>query len=177
VQDAVYWDILVAMRDQLRAIGFPAFGDVAGIPPEHIQIRMPPPHQNKKSDKPTILEELTPGILLTPARSVNTQVKGGSWNLDEVMYSVLIQLIDREPSRFDEMRMRAWLKWLEQIRKYFSHGNLKLAVFQGKGFVDITYCPEISVLDPKLFYVYDLCIGMIQVTAQSLEPRDEQATF
>jgi hypothetical protein len=175
MDDAVYWDILLAIRDQLRSnVAFVSFGQVPQLKPEHIQIRMAPPYARK--DDSTLWNVPKPGIVICPARTISVDGKGGAWSLDDVRYPVLIQVVDTEMSGYDEERCRSWLKWLEQIRKYVCHSNLKLAVFQDKGHVNITYCPTTETLDERLFYVHGSCVGLLMVLVEALEPRDPQAT-
>lgn len=175
MDDAVYWELLVAIRDQLRTnVAYPSVGSVKGIPAENIVIRMAPPYGRKDDD--TFWQINTPGIVICPSRTVTAQSKGGSWNLDMISYPIMIQLVDGELSSFNDDRMRAWLKWQEMTRKYLIHSNLKLAVFQDKGHVDITYIPTSQVLDDRLFYVHGRCVSMLYMVAQSLEPRNPLST-
>lgn len=175
MDDAVFWEILVAIRDQLRTnVAFTSFGSVKGIPPENIVIRMAPPYA--KRDDSNLWAVAKPGIVICPARTIKVETAGGTFSLDDVHYPVLIQVVDNEMSGYDEMRCRAWLKWLEQARKYLCHGNLKLAVFQDKGHVNILYCPATEVLDDRLFYVHGSCVGLLSVIAESRERRDPQGT-
>lgn len=175
MDDAVFWSILVAIRDQLRTnVAFTTFGQVRGIPPENVQIRMAPAYARR--DDSTIWSVPKPGVIVTPARSLKVQTTGGGWNVDDVSYPVLIQVVDGETSSYDEDRCRAWLKWLEQIRKYLCHSNLKLAVFEDRGFVDILYAPSTDVLDERLFYVHGSCVGLLNIVAVSREGRDPLGT-
>lgn len=174
-QDSVYWSILAAIQSQLRSnVAFTTFGSVRGIPSENIVIRMAPVYARK--DDSTVWNVPKPGIVISPARTIQVQTKGGSWNVDDVRYPVLIQVVDGEMSGYDEARCRAWTKWLEQIRKYLCHGNLKLAVFDGRGFVNIVYTPTTDVLDDRMFYLHGSCVGFLSVVAESLEPRDPLGT-
>lgn len=173
--DAVYWDILVTIRNQLRTeVAFEGFDGVDPIPPEQIIIKFPPPYNRRKDG--AYSEALSPGIVITPGRQVQVEAVGGTWEFDDVRYPVLIQLVDTEMDEYHEARMRSWLKWLEQVRKYLCHGNLKTAVMEDKGFVSIVYAPSTNVLDESQFYILQNCVGLISIVCESREPRDPLGT-
>ncbi len=171
--ESVYWKILSSIRDQLRTqVAFAGLQDIPGIPKENIIIRMPPPYARRKDG----MDVLNPGIVITPGRQIMTESSGGMWSLDDIRYPVLVQLVDAEFSTYNESRMRCWLKWLEQVRKYLCHGNLKLAVMEDSGYVDIVYCPSTNVLDEGQFYLHADCVGLIALVCESREQRDPLGT-
>lgn len=171
----VYYDILIAVRDQVISQNLmPSVDGVKAVPEPHIQIWMAPAlnvGKEKWQDAPT------PGLLISPSRTVRVPPGAGTTSFDDVHYPVLLQIVDREVTRDSLERIKALLTWSENLRKYFNQQNLRLAVYGSGGTVDIGYISSQDILDERLFGFHHQCLSYIPLTYISREPRDQNGSL
>lgn len=166
---AVYYDILVAMQQQLRTrLTFSGQDGSGSVESDAIMIRKLPSALDPQSKW---ADEKTPGIILSPARRI-TRVQGNN-ERDFWQFPVLLQILHRSEDRAgDDAVMQSALDWEEKIAKYFHHGNLRLAVFSTPGFVFHTWTDSTDVLgEDRLRYHQDMVMALA-VVAEAECPRD-----
>jgi hypothetical protein len=114
-------------------------------------------------------DELRPGILITPANKVIRDPNEGTNQSDDARYYVLCQIIDGDDMR-DEDNLQSYLKWQEQIAKYFNAQPL-LDVQGEEGCVGIGHATEVDVVDPTLFVRHRDFVGGVLIEFISREDR------
>lgn len=168
--DAVLWQILEAVQDGLQNdLTFTAQGtdSVSDIANEAIVIRKVATRQ--RSNESYERDELRPGIIISPAMKVRRPPEQGTNERDYVYYDLLIQIVDGDGFH-DEENLRSYLKWQEQIAKYFNAQPI-LAAQNDEGCVTIAHAYETDVVDESIFVREDDFVGGVQVEFLSVEPR------
>lgn len=172
---SVYYDILQQVKSQIISQSLlPAVGDLQAIPDSHVQIWMAPAinvGKEKWQDAPT------PGLLISPSRTINVPPSSGTVGRDDVHYPVLLQITSREVSRDEGDRIAQILQWSENLRKYFNQQNLRLEVYDSDGYVDISFVPKQDILDERLFGVHHMCVSYLPLTFISREPRNSNGSL
>ena len=168
--DAVLWQILESVRDGLRTdLTFQAQGtdSVKTIQSDAIVIRKVISKQ-RESELPE-KDERKPGILICPPRSVLRNPQAGTNERDDAVYYVLCQIIDGDGFR-DDRHLKTYLKWQEQIAKYF-HAQPLLDVQADEGIVNIGHAIETEVVDDTLFVKHEHFVGGVLLEFISRETR------
>jgi hypothetical protein len=165
---SVYYDILVAMRDQIRTrIDLSGSGGISGVDQDAVVIRKVPralDPQGKWAD------EKIPGIILSPSPVIH---RGGALNsMDYWRYPVLIQILHHAEEREDDTVLQLCLDWEERIAKYFNHGNLRLAVTGTAGYVFHTWTDTTNVFEERNIRFHQSAVMALAVIAESDSPRD-----
>lgn len=168
----VYFDILSAVRTQIRALTLSGVGSTPSVANEAIVLQNLPYGAEDAYDS----NAMVPGVIISPALSVELDIEAGNNCEDDVQYPVIIQIIDHCQDRSDEDRLHSWLKWAQQIRRYLNHQNLQLAVHDSEGYVDTAFVDSVSALDQKKYVLEKRCVQAIKVIVIAREPRDENGS-
>jgi len=168
-EDSTLWRILEAARDGLRNnITFEVMGDdyaTEYIPDEAIQIRKYSPGRDYEA---VFKNEEKPGILISPALKMPQDPFAGENTRDNIKYPVLFQIIDRDLGD-REQNLRTYLKWQEQVWKYFA--SQQLSGEQGECLAFISYFEMMDVVDKRLWVRHDLFVAGVRIDFMSQETR------
>lgn len=105
-----------------------------------------------------------PAVIVSPPKQVAV---GGRLNgLDDVEYPFLIQVVDRDFNRFLADRQSSWLKWQEQVRRYFIEGTLRSLAGVQRVTVDQSW------IDRRLFRPFKNAVFATVLVVESREGRD-----
>lgn len=170
---SVFYDLLVNLQRQLREhVDLTGEGNSARIRPEAIVLRHAPFDTDKKGWS---TNEETPGILVSPGRTISVDESAGDNERDMILYPVSIQIIDGgETGRMDQRCLESWLKWQENIRKYLNQQNLRKSVWDDAGYVSLCTMPQQEQINTQLFAVHDRCVFASFARFHSLESRNLQ---
>jgi hypothetical protein len=115
------WDALERIRDDIRQrITFEQFGQVPVPLPRNVVIRYVPYGSGPEGAD---WSENVPAIVITPPKRVGIH---GELNCsDDFIFPVLVQIVDNNHELANEFTMQSWMRWMEQISRYFSEGNLR----------------------------------------------------
>lgn len=167
---AVFWDLLEAVQSKLQsALTFSVQEDdsVRGIEDDAIVIRKLKAGAN---GEPSTSDEHTPGLLIVPGDAVAPPEEGTNLR-EDVTYGILIQLIDSDYDRKTN-NLASYLKWLEQIRKYFSFTTaLHASVTSSKGCVNVVTVRQVFTLDDRQWARHENFVGGVIVEVNVREPR------
>ncbi|SFH96518.1 hypothetical protein [Planctomicrobium piriforme] len=170
---SVFGNILEQIESQIRQyVDLTGEGSYPEIKAESVVIRYPQPKAG--DDEEHLRDEVTPGVLIVPGRSVRIPPDEGDNCHDMVYYPVSIQVIDTEDSRIPGDQMASWLKWAEKLRKFFNQNNLRKEQWEPAGFVSLAIVPMQDPFDDRLFSIHRLCVQTTAFEVQSLEDRDPQ---
>ncbi len=118
---SLQWQVFDRIVQDLKTrVTFTGFGRCRGISPESIVGRYM--GYGEQADEIEFSKNL-PGIIVSPPKRVMVLREFNT--KDTIQYPFLIQICDRDYNRYSRDRMRSWMKWQEQIRQYFSEGNLR----------------------------------------------------
>lgn len=167
---SVYWDILYQVQAQIRSqVDLTGVNDIPAIPDAAVVIRR---QQTGTDSHDWYHDEAKPGIVISPSRVINIPPDGGDNCDDDVWYPVMLQIIDNDSERANEDRIKAWTKWLENLRKYFSCGNLRNEVFTSAGYVDLVLVDQIALLDERQYVMSRYCVFALALRVKSRESHD-----
>lgn len=167
--NAVWWDICDEVRNQIRdRIDFESYDGLRPPSKENIRVWMIPFGSNSQGERRVGF----PAILVSPGRIAEIPPSGGTNARDDVIYPVLIQIVMRTATEFDEGTIRTLLKWGEQIRKYFNQQNLRGEVWESQGYVNIAWVEGMDFIDERQFQLQGDCVQAIPLSVMSREPRD-----
>lgn len=168
--DAVLWQILEAVRDgMMNDLVFDPMGDdpVKAIDRANA-IKIRKVVEGKEHAK-GYANELLPGILISPPLTVECDPSEGTNQRDDVTYRVLVQIIARDNETKD-MNLRTYLKWQEQIRKYFNQRGLA-AVQNAEGIVNRVLATQVDVVDERYWTRHRAFVAGVVLEIISREPR------
>lgn len=170
--DAVYWQILEAVQDGLQDdLTFAAQGSdtVPTIASAAIVIRKLPYMDPDRKDEDYQRHDRMPGIIISPAGQVQRPAREGTNARDDVTYPVLCQIIDKDhKERLNNLR--TYLKWQEQIAKYFNSQTL-LDVQGAAGCVHIGQAVETDTVNESLWVKHRMFVAGVELYFKSREPR------
>lgn len=171
---SVYYEILVAMRDQIRTyVDLSGADGLPGIEADAVVIRKVPRALDPYSKW---ADEKTPGVILSPSPVIH-RGGGGLNSMDFWRYPVLLQILHHSEERADDTILRLCLDWEERLAKYFHHGNLRLAVTGSPGFVFHTWTDTTNVFEERNIRYHHNCVMALAVVAESESPRDPQGAL
>lgn len=163
--DSVFYRILRAIRETIVThMDLSALGNCASISRDAVVFR--PAAYGVGNN------EVLPGIVISYGAAVQVDSSAGTNNQDDIGYYVLLQVIDRQHSRYDEDKTRSYLAWGERLRKLFNHQNLQNLVFDSRGYVDLSLVENMKVMDEQGFKVSGMCIQAVPVKVISRESRN-----
>ncbi len=117
VQGAVLDRILSDLKTRIT---WEQFGECRNMAAERIVMRYVPYQEYPDEQQ---FDEDMPAIVVSPGPRV--LIKGDLNCSDDVVYTVLIQIVDTDYHDFNMDRAQTWMRWQEQIRAYFSEGSLR----------------------------------------------------
>lgn len=112
----------------------------------------------------------TPGLVITPPKTISAPSSAGTNLRDDVMYPIMIQLIDTDgQERFTGMP--SYLKWLQQIRRACharSWPEVEIALY---GDVFQSYAEITNTMDVKAWKRHPKFVAGVAVVFTVREPR------
>jgi hypothetical protein len=115
------WDALDRIRDDIRErITFEQFGRNPVPSPQNVVIRYLPYGSGPEGAD---WSENVPAVVISPPRRTGVHIELNC--SDDFMYPVVIQLVDNNHEHASEDVMKSWMRWAEQIQRYFSEGTLR----------------------------------------------------
>jgi hypothetical protein len=115
------WDALDRIRDDIRErIVFDQFGKVPVPRRENVVIRYVPYGSGPEGAD---WSENVPAIVITPPKRTGIHLELNC--SDDFTFPVLVQLVDNNHELANEDVMKSWMRWSEQISRYFSESNLR----------------------------------------------------
>lgn len=117
----------------------------------------------------TLPEVATPGLVITPPKTIRAPADAGENESDDVMYPVLIQLIDTDGERLGNVQ--SYMKWLQQIRRACharSWPEVEIARF---GDVRASFAEITDTVDVKAWKKHQKWIAGVAVVFTVREPR------
>lgn len=135
--DAIMWQCLNAIQARLQGMTFSAEASDSATTIQSGSIMV------GKLTWPKYVEK--PGILITPYGAETMHREAGTNIRDDVDYSILVQIMDRDGHDMDE-NLQTFLKWREQIAKAFRNQNL---VGVSAADVYLVYVTPAAILDKK----------------------------
>ena len=163
------WSILTAARDGLRNdLSFqPQGGDSAqAIDTQAIVIRK---YGFGRPDEGMFQSERRPGIIISPPSSVVMNPEAGENDRDDVEYPVLFQIIDSDSARDRQANLRTYVKWQEQVARYFR--NQSLTDSGGNCLAWISYVSSLDNIDERVWVRHPNFVSGVLVRFVSRETR------
>jgi hypothetical protein len=168
-KDATLWRILKAARDGLRNdIVFERMGTDSTAPAirdDAIDIRKYSPGRDYEKE---FRQAEKPGILISPASRMPQDPFAGENTRDDIRYPVLFQIIDHDDGD-RERNLRTYLKWQEQVWKYFA--SQQLIDESGECVAFIAYFEMLDAVDKKLWVQHELFVAGVRIDFFSQESR------
>lgn len=167
MEDAVHYRILEEIRDCILQAEYEGFGEMPGIPPEHIVLR----HIGLTTGDPeeTDRDEATPGIVISPG-DASAPAEAGTNEQDDIWYNTYIQLIDRGDGRMYEDQLRSHLLWIQLIRRAL-HGKDWAQIDTGDGCSILSWAEQSMRLESENFYRHKFFVKALLVKVWVREPR------
>ena len=174
---SVFMDVLSQVEKQIKErVSLIGVGDYGAVPRDNILIRSREIGADEDGGGYQS-EDQIPGVIISPSRKVDVPPDGGENCEDLIIYFVSIQVVDSSYTRYHKDQLDSWLLWVQNLRRYFNHGNLRLTIDSTKGRLIKVLVPEqnrVDPLDKEMFYVSRLCVGAIPLEVHVLEPRDSE---
>lgn len=153
--DAIYWQLLESVQSGIRtALTFSTeSGDtVHPIKDAAVVIRKLP---FRDDDDTNDRSEDTPGVIISPVGATSPPDEGTN-RRDDTWYRILVQIIDHDPTD-DTENLKTYLKWQQQIRKYFQ-SDARDDVQSADGFANFGFVTSQDVMDNRLYAVHKLFV-------------------
>lgn len=162
------WDYMEYIQKRLRNMEFTPEGKdpCGGIRGDAIVIRKP--QFAAKLDEGSLPHIVTPGLVITPPKTISAPAELGTNNRDDIWYPILVQLVDTDGNE-REQNLRTYLKWTEKIRKAFHcHSITDVPVEVGCG---NSYATSTDTVDEKLWVREQKFVSGVVVAVRSRETR------
>lgn len=167
--DAVYWRWLCHVENVMkRDIVFEGRGEQPRLPPSHIILR-DAPLQSREQDQEQFRDEVTPGLIITPAGTVTRPSSAGTNKMHDVEYTVLLQIIDRHDGRFSRDQTASHLWWCQLIARAL-HGAALDRHEWGDGFPYIAWTEETKVVDESVYWRHEMFVRGVVAACTVREP-------
>lgn len=150
--DAVAWDILNAVQDELQTMQ--AAGNFAPMGGERVKeiqsnsIVIRKLIRGRRQDERKQLGVSKPAILIGYSGSVTPADEGENCT-DDTTYTIVIQIID-DDNKTRNAYLRTYLKWAQNVRRAF-HNKALAAVMTDEGRVNIAAAEEVDNLDERVW--------------------------
>lgn len=162
------WDYMLSIQRTLKGMQFLAVeGDSCGaIKAEGIVVRKP--LMATKIDEDALPHVITPGLVITPPKTISSPPELGTNLRDDIWYPILIQVVDTDGQ--DRLKgLASYLDWTQRIRKAFHcHTFLDIPVDVGCGH---SYATSVDVVDEKRWTREAKFISGVVVAVRSRETR------
>lgn len=157
-----------SIQRTLKGMSFvPEHKDPCGaIKGDAIVIRKP--LMASKHNEAAVPQILTPGLVITPPRTISCPEDIGTNLRDDLWYPILVQLVDTDSWERDQ-NLRTYLTWVEKIRKAFnchSFTDIPVEIGCGNGYAATT-----DVVDEKLWVKEAKFVSGVAVLIRSRETR------
>lgn len=160
------WEFMLYIQRRLKAIPFNAEGaDPCGpIKSDAIVIQK----QLGKAGEERLPHLLTPGLVVTPPKTISSPAEAGTNARDDIYYPFLVQLVDTDGSERLQ-NLQSYLAWLERIRKAFHcHSIIEIPVEVGCA---NSYAATTDVVDEKRWVKEGKFVAGVVVLVVSRESR------
>lgn len=175
MSDPVYFRILDTFRELIgEFVSLVGEGDLPGIPKHAIVLSRTPMRLKQGEEWGHDLH--TPGIILSPSNTIQVPLESGDNEHDDVLYPVLVQILDSDESRFSEKSIKSQMSWSTGIRQMFHCQNLRHEVFDSAGYVDFAFMTNQDVLDENMWVLHRRCVEALSFKVLSRESRNEQGS-
>lgn len=157
-----------SMQTTLRGMAWNPVADeaIGNIHSDAIVIRKP--MMAAKESETRLPHIRTPGLVITPPKTISTPMELGTNSRDDILYHILVQLVDSDNGD-RERGLATYIDWIERIRKAFnchSFTNVPVEVGCGNGYATTT-----DTVDEKLWSRESLFVSGVVVTVRSRETR------
>lgn len=112
----------------------------------------------------------TPGLVITPPKTIRAPADAGTNVRDDVMYPVLIQLVDTDGQE-RILNFQSYAKWLEQIRRACHARSWPEVEINRYGDVFQSYAEVTSTVDLKAWKKHKKFVAGVAVVFTVREPR------
>lgn len=165
--DAIFWQLLESVQTGIRSLTFstqtgdtvPVFANSAVVI-RKLAFR----EDDAKADR----SEQRPGVIISPVNAITPPNKGTN-ERDDTTYIILVQIIDDDPT-FRTENLKTYLKWQEQIRKYFQ-SSARSDVQTDAGYANFGFSTSQNVVDDRLYPLHKLFVGGLQLEFDVRETR------
>lgn len=161
------WEFVSYIHRRLKAMSFPAEGSDPCGPIKADAIVIYKTLMAKKGEQ-SLPHVMTPGLVVTPPKTISAPVEAGTNNRDDIFYPILVQLVDTDGNERVQ-NLQSYLAWLERIRKAFhchSLTDIPVEVGCANSYASIT-----DTVDEKLWNQHGKFVGGVVVTVRSRETR------
>lgn len=160
------WDYMKYIQRRLREMNFPAEGtDPCGsIKSDAIVIQK----QLSKGGEEKLPHLLTPGLVITPPKTITSPPEAGTNARDDIFYPILIQIVDTDGTERLQ-NLETYLAWIERIRKAF-HCHSITDVPPEMGCAN-SYVASADTVDEKRWAKEGKYVAGVVVLVRSREPR------
>ncbi len=161
--------IMLEMESELKKLVFRQVRNeaVSEIVPDNIRIAKCPDKMPQEGELAFSQYNL-PGILISPPNSIRRPGGEGENDVDEVHYSILVQIIDVNYER--DGGLHTHLAWQQKIAKHFARTQLNQRVWDTDGYVYFGHAEELDSIDEKLFNRHHAARCFVVVHFISNEP-------
>lgn len=142
------WRLLEEVQKRLQAMSFePQGGDrCPPINPRNIVVYKP--GLASKDGEDDLSHIATPGLIVTPPRTITSPADAGTNARDDVMYPLLVQLVDTDgQERIGNFQ--SYAKWLQQIRHACHARSWPEIEINKYGDVRASFAEVVNVVDTK----------------------------
>jgi len=161
---ATHYDICVEIRQELiDYVDLTGVNSIEDIKDENLKIWQAPLLNVGKEKWKSSIE--TPGIIISPSRTVRVPQGYGTNATSDIQYPVLLQICDSEISVDEPDRIHTWAKWAQNIRQHFHEGNLRNQI-SGVEYVEVL---QEDVIDERLFGFHHQMVQYVAIQAWSRE--------
>lgn len=162
------WDFMQYIQSRLKAMQFlPEGNDPCGpIKADAIVIR-----KSMFAAKPpeaSLPHIQTPGLVITPPKTISSPAEEGTNLRDDIFYPILIQLVDTDGQE-RQQNLASYLAWIERIRKAFHCHSLE-SIPADVGCAN-SYAVSTDVVDEKLWQREAKFVSGVVVLVRSRETR------
>lgn len=163
--DAILWGIMEGLQSRIQSLTFAAVGtdNQPTIKNRNIDIL-----KNFSAVKSQQFKDY-PGILISPANKEVRDPYAGNNLKDDVNYSVLVQIVDKDRERSPNVRgLRTYLKWREQICRSIQNQDLPGIDCTE---VWVAYAEPGDVIDKEILELHQFYVSGIICRFKSRESR------
>jgi hypothetical protein len=162
--------LMEVMQERYRGMSFSQQpGDYCGsIQPQNIVIWKSA--LAMKEGEATLPHVETPGLVITPPKTIRAPAEAGTNHQDDVFYAVMVQLIDTDgQERFEGLS--SYTKWLQQIRRSSHARSWPEVEIARYGDVRQSFAEVTNTMDEKSWARHPKFLAGVAVVLTVREPR------